>query len=388
MSEYQYIEFRAVDRPLTDGELDFAQAQSTRAEITRWSFRNEYHFGDFRGDAEGLLRHGYDVHLHYANFGIRKAMFRLPAGLPFPESVWSEYFEIAELQWKPDEQGKSGILSVARYHEPGSVEELYDPGEYMDDLIEIRNRLVSGDLRALYALWLCTAMSEDSYTPELVEPPVPAGLAECADDFAAVLEYFGCTPFILQAAAEGTTDAPPTPSLSDQCCEWLKGLNETEMRRLLTRFLVEDAAGVQAETIAQIGQAAGHAHWPTVRTGRTLGQLEERADQLLEEARLAKERQREAEARRAAERKERERQERMRRMVQDPQTWIREAEKLVEQRGIANYIEAAQILADLREALGGEDGIELTRRHAAHLAQQHPTLHHLKSQLRKRDLLN
>jgi len=35
MSEYQYVAFRAIDRPLTDKELEFAESQSSRAEITR-----------------------------------------------------------------------------------------------------------------------------------------------------------------------------------------------------------------------------------------------------------------------------------------------------------------------------------------------------------------
>ncbi|MGD9857462.1 MAG: hypothetical protein AB7U20_21175 [Planctomycetaceae bacterium] len=56
MSEYQYVEFRAVDRPLTDAELDFANQQSTRAEVSRWSLRNEYHYGSFRGDVQGPRR--------------------------------------------------------------------------------------------------------------------------------------------------------------------------------------------------------------------------------------------------------------------------------------------------------------------------------------------
>ena len=113
MSEYQYIEFRAVDRPLTETELNFAEQQSTRAEISRWSFRNEYHYGDFRGDAKGLLRRGYDVHLHYANFGVRTAAFRLPAGLPFQKRLWSQYIGVGELTWEQDREGNGGILSVA-----------------------------------------------------------------------------------------------------------------------------------------------------------------------------------------------------------------------------------------------------------------------------------
>lgn len=51
MSEYQFVHFLAIDRPLNDEQLDFMQRQSSRAEITRWSFTNEYHYGDFHGNA-------------------------------------------------------------------------------------------------------------------------------------------------------------------------------------------------------------------------------------------------------------------------------------------------------------------------------------------------
>jgi hypothetical protein len=69
MSEFQYIGFRATEKPVSDKDLEFMRQQSSRAEITPWSFDNVYHFGDFRGDAQQMLRRGYDIHLHYANFG-------------------------------------------------------------------------------------------------------------------------------------------------------------------------------------------------------------------------------------------------------------------------------------------------------------------------------
>jgi len=51
-------------------------------------------------------------------------------------------------------------ISVRRI--PGEV---WDPGDYMEDLIEIRSRLIKGDLRALYALWLCAAMDDQEFDP-------------------------------------------------------------------------------------------------------------------------------------------------------------------------------------------------------------------------------
>ena len=56
MSEYQFIHFMAIDRPLDDKQLDFMGRQSSRAEITQWSFTNEYNYGDFHGDAREMLR--------------------------------------------------------------------------------------------------------------------------------------------------------------------------------------------------------------------------------------------------------------------------------------------------------------------------------------------
>lgn len=92
-------------------------------------------------------------------------------------------------------------------------------------------------------------------------------------------------------------------------------------------------------------------------------------------------------AKREAAKREQERQAQMKEMLKAPKKWLGEAEKLVEARGTQNYKAAAELLADLREAVGGDEGEQMTRTHAAHLARSHPTLTHLKSSLRKRGLL-
>ena len=45
MSEYQYYEFLALDRPLTSKQREELRQLSTRAEITATRFANEYHWG-------------------------------------------------------------------------------------------------------------------------------------------------------------------------------------------------------------------------------------------------------------------------------------------------------------------------------------------------------
>ncbi|MFM2096106.1 MAG: hypothetical protein RIS70_3230, partial [Planctomycetota bacterium] len=61
---------------------------------------------------------------------------------------------------------------------------------------------------------------------------------------------------------------------------------------------------------------------------------------------------------------------------------------LVEHRRTRNYREAASILADLRDAIGGGEGSRIAGRHATSLAKMFPALNVLKSSLRKRGLLD
>jgi hypothetical protein len=57
LSEYQYYEFQAIDRPLTKEQMDELRSYSTRARITRTSFINDYSWGRFKGDEDAWMEH-------------------------------------------------------------------------------------------------------------------------------------------------------------------------------------------------------------------------------------------------------------------------------------------------------------------------------------------
>ena len=81
MSEYQYYEFQAIDRPLGEADREALRALSTRARITATSFTNSYEWGAFKGDPARLMERWFDLHLYLANWGARRFMIRLPARL-------------------------------------------------------------------------------------------------------------------------------------------------------------------------------------------------------------------------------------------------------------------------------------------------------------------
>lgn len=78
MSEYQYYEFRAVDRPLSERELRALDALSTRAEITSTSFTNTYNWGNFKGDPDVLMEKYFDAFVYVANWRTHRFVLRLP----------------------------------------------------------------------------------------------------------------------------------------------------------------------------------------------------------------------------------------------------------------------------------------------------------------------
>lgn len=55
MSEYQYDEFLALDRPLEKSEMAALRALSTRADITSTGFSNVCNYGDFKSSAAKLM---------------------------------------------------------------------------------------------------------------------------------------------------------------------------------------------------------------------------------------------------------------------------------------------------------------------------------------------
>jgi hypothetical protein len=387
MSEYQIVKFRAIDRPLTDKQLAFMDHQSSRAEFTKWEFEVEYHYSSFRGDVDGMLRNGYDVFLTYSNYGGREIRMRLPNGLPFAKSVWSNYISTEGLTWSADKSGKAGILCLAPY-----LEEAYDPvwefDDYLDATAKLREILIAGDLRALYVLWLCNAMSSNDDDAPVMEPPIPHGLSVLPVEAAELLAFFEADPLLVDAAAIGIPAFNAQGSQGDAVNAWLRKLADARRNEIIQRMLSEDPVALKAELLCEIRDSQQTPSWPVEPPTRAVAQLLQMCESLRQKEDEKEKKQAAAKAEREADKAEKQRKARMVEMQSAPDSWLKKASKLVEERGTENYREAASILADLRDAVGGEQGNKIARKHAAHLAQKYPTLNVLKSSLRKKELLD
>jgi hypothetical protein len=397
MSEYQYIEFRAVDRPLTDKELAYAEKQSSRAEISRRKFTNEYNYSSFRGNVDGLLRRGYDIFLEYSNYGNRTIKFRLPFGLPFDRRLTKQFLDKHLLRWDSDSKGKGGILTMQPYLE--MPDQVWEFDNYLEQAIALRNLLVTGDIRALYLCWLFVAADENYGWEEAIEPPVPVGLEQIENEFAELFLFFDLDPMVVRAAAESSATGTKAnkalpnianlPTLKDRVSTWTKSLSATDARNIVSRFLAEDETSVKAELLAKLPGSDGTVSWPTVKRNRSFKELVEASDELRKEQNVKDKKKAATKAKREAAKQQKKREERMAEMIQDPQKWLKESESLVEARGTQNYERAAEILSDMQQALENtKSGAQIVRTHAAHLTTKYPTLNRLKGSLRKHGVLD
>lgn len=79
VSDYQYYEFCAADRPLDRQQLAVLRTISTRAHITATSFTSTYQWGGLKADPWQLMERYFGAHLYLANWGTQRLIANLPA---------------------------------------------------------------------------------------------------------------------------------------------------------------------------------------------------------------------------------------------------------------------------------------------------------------------
>jgi hypothetical protein len=342
MSEYQYYEFQAIDRPLDRDAQEALRSISSRARITATSFTNHYEWGDLSGDPRKFMERWFDLHLYLANFASRRLMMRLPKR--FLNLADIDPF-LREVDWvKVWTSGDNVIIDIY----PDELEpddDSWDDGSgWLAALAPLRADVLSGDFRLFYLLWL-TAVEYELVSDDEVEPMPGIGpLSGALEGFA---EFFCIDSDLVQAAAErGADDAAMS---KDDLRETLAAMPEREKIALLLRVVDGDAhVATELRNKLRKKSSAPAAH-------RTVGALRMRAREIAEERELGDAKRREAERRRQAEEAEKARRARLKVLKQRGAAVWREIEQEIERRNASGYDRATELLSDL-QALAAEEG--------------------------------
>ena len=271
MSEYQYYEFLAIDRPLRTDEQAEVRSLSTRARITATRFVNEYQWGDFKGEPSRLVERYYDAHLYVANWGTHRVMFRLPRNLLDPEAVEDYCVDGQVSAWVA---GEFIVLDFTSEDDSGEFDFDEDAEGLLPAIVGVRAELAAGDLRPLYLAWLA-AHGAGEYVEDVLdgdaegglEPPVPPGLGTLTGAQRAFADFLRLDGDLLASAAQAS---PPLGKVVDDpsgLAAWVAGLPVAEKDRLLARVLQGEAERVRMELLRRYrGDTVPTASLPARRT--------------------------------------------------------------------------------------------------------------------------
>ena len=361
MSEYQYYEFLAIDRPLTAKQIDEVGRWSTRAEITSTSFVNEYHFGDFRGSPELLVSKYYDVMIYFANWGTHRLLMNVPV-----EDV------------KALKKYESDVLAIHQKHDRVLVDFNSDTEDYddswnmssrglMESLAPIRAEIAGGDLRPLFLVWVSGLYIGDEDSDGSV-PPIPEGLNDLTRAQKKLADYLRVDGDILAAAAERSAPTqPPTMSLG----EWIAGLPVEQKNSFIEAVISgsDPAAVAFMQRRFQLESAAPKSELAT--GGVTITQLlaEAREIQRDRKAHALAKKKREAERRATEAAAERERH--IAKLMGDEGPAWKSVETIVENKQAADYPNAVRTLADLKEVAVRRGALEDFSRRVRQMREMH-----------------
>ena len=349
MSEYQYYEFQAIDRPLSDADRQALRELSTRARITATSFTNEYHWGDLKADPVRLMERWFDLHLYLANWGTRRLMIRLPQRL-VARSWLARFLRGADVDMvRVRESGENLIVDIHRDDDEPHYSYEEDNTDCLAAIAPLRADVLAGDWRMFYLLWL-TAVESGRLNDGDTEP-LP-GIGPLTGALKAFADFFGIDADLVQAAAESPLHAGGGDLSEAEVRVLVAAIPDPEKTALLCRLVAGDPH-IAAELGRKVRDAAATAG-DADASQRTVADLRARAAEIRKQAEAAEAARIEAERQRRARAAEQERRARLVAVRRQGAAVWREIETEVEKRHAAGYDRALALLIDLR-ALAQED---------------------------------
>jgi chorismate mutase len=275
MSEYQYYEFRAIDRPLTSDEMSAVGRLSSRVDLSPQYAKFVYNYSDLPTSAEKLLTKYFDAMFYIANWGGCQLIFRLPRqAVDLAEMRTYCQPMIIEEFLSISVQGDYVILNM-QWHEEAPDWGWIEGENWLPRLLPLRDDLLRGDYRLLYLAWLKATDLEDMLDT-VTEPPVPTGLRQLSPPLQTFIELFDLDPHLIATAAQAS-GAPVS-------------ISEAQLRRAIAQLSPE----TQAQWLLRLAQ--GEALLSTAfnqtllklidlpqtspSTPRTLGELWAAADEI------------------------------------------------------------------------------------------------------------
>jgi hypothetical protein len=382
MSEYQYYEFQAIDKRLTDKEKQEIRKLSSRVQPTDTTASFEYSYGDFRHDPYQVLLRYFDVMLYIANWGTHQLMFRFPKGA-IPAQVMKQYQFPETMVWTQEKE--YSVLNIS-FDEINNEDMWIEGDGILSEIIPVRDEILYGDYRALYLAWLISADYEatsygidddevdleDEELAQIIEPPVPNGLKSLSPALKSFIGFFGLSEDLVTASAE---KSDPLEKLSENLEQYLYQLSDDEKLSFLKRILARETR-LDISLANRLKELAGEHKLAIPSAGnRTILELFNHAEEIKKQ-RLAEKKRKDAQAH----------QKKMEQLAPQKDVLWAQAEALIAQRKVSGYDEAIPILKDLQALAQYQNELTQFKEKVATIKHTYRTLKSLLERLNRVNL--
>ena len=367
MSEYQYYEFQAIDRPLTQEERAAISQLSSRVKPTATSASFTYSYGNFRGDPKQVLARYFDIMYYIANWGTQQLMFRFPTSLINREAIElyciDNYISLSFA-------GDWAILDWEFSQEEGFNDWIEGEG-ILSELIGLRQEILQQDYRGLYLAWLKAIDLSEGYIDidkTQLEPPLPPGLGQLSAAQKAFTEIFELDEHLLNVAC---ASSGKLTTISEQTWQQaITQLSASEREDFLLR-LAKGEHNLSAKFQQKLSQLIPNSPASNQPRRRIQELLEAAAE---EEKKAEKRRQQEAEAKRIEE---------LQTLAKrEAQVW-QQVESLIQKAQSKSYDEAVKLLVKLRDLAEYQNRLPVFQERLNRIYEQYSNRSGLKRRLQE-----
>ena len=367
MSEYQYYEFQAIDRPLTQEERAAICELSSRVKPTATTASFNYSYGNFRGDPKQVLARYFDIMYYITNWGTQQLMFRFPTSLINRETIElyciDNYISLSFA-------GDWAILDWEFSQEEGFNDWIEGEG-ILSELIGLRQEILQQDYRGLYLAWLKAIDLSEGYIDidkTQLEPPLPPGLGQLSAAQKAFTEIFELDEHLLNVAC---ASSGKLTTISEQTWQQaISQLSASEREDFLLRLAKgeHNLSAKLKQKLSQLIPTSAASNQPR----RTIQELLEAAAE--EGKKAEKRRQQEAEAKRIEE---------LQTLAKrEAQVW-QQVESLIQKAQSKSYDEAVKLLVKLRDLAEYQNGLPVFQERLNQIYEQYSNRSGLKRRLQE-----
>ena len=363
MSEYQFYEFKSIDKPLSQTEKETISGWSSRTQATSVGASFTYHYSDFPKDELIVVGKYFDAMFYLSNWGTRRLIFKVPNDLVDKNKIKQYCVEGLEIH----DYENFILIDIWLEDEEGSCEWLEGEG-MLSSFVTLRDNIISGDYRCLYLIWLKVSTDDlvhgyDNVDVNSVEPDIPCGMNALNGSLLELADVFCIDQDSIEASA---IISEPIKNENIDYSSYISKLADVEKDNWLLRLL--EGEPLLAEKIkSEIGRPKSQ---PIRRASRTVNEIVQTIFTIKKERKL-KEKKKQKEKQLA----------KLKKIDNKKNDLWEQVFSLISQKKTKAYDEAVQILILLKELAIYKNDLAAFKTKVEQIKKQYNKLSGLKSRI-------